>query len=646
MATTFHTKKPSISSTRDHQHGVQNTNENWNVDNWSNEVFKFEQDSLIKNKLGLIVNKRYQIVQRIDSGAFGSTYIGEDLQTGQRVAVKFDTGKTSEQKKSKKEENHLKYEFEVYKSALYNDGIEAVEGFPQVYWFGNQYGHSILVMELLGASVASLFTFCDRKFGWQTILSLAQQMICRIRHIHHRGFIHRDLKPENFLMGLSDRETTCYLIDFGLARRYRFRHPEDRTLKHIPFRRGRSFIGTAKYASVNSHRSVELSRRDDLESVGYVLIELINGHLPWRNICRRNPNNKRQTCMRIRAAKEQANWREICPPMSDFMRYCRELDFAEEPDYEKLLGMLRQRLIEEQASSVLPRLMPPKCDACVRAQDVRAEKRTAKIDRIDEEVGPLNSTPEDVKDNEFERPDLSLSPPADPTIFLKLGIDAAKLVQQLDNLQLNGQSSTQPISRSPLFLPPPSVKMSQSTVDSFSQHSSLENLKSNLSANVDLSPAKRANSDAAEEDSESIASCHNCRQQQQNYFDREFNGDSRLSWMIWRESTPENRFDYANRFSWTLPVIPKPNHFPAPPHGNHMFSASTSAFSQYHPPPLFQQPFSHQQFRQPTLNMFESGMQGRFVDFAHPPPPNGSDFYSSAPNPIFWTQCDSFVPIT
>jgi len=53
-------------------------------------------------------------------------------------------------------------------------------------------------------------------------------------------------------------------------------------LTHIPFRRGRSFIGTAKYASLNSHKNIELSRRDDLESLAYVLIELVNGHLPWK----------------------------------------------------------------------------------------------------------------------------------------------------------------------------------------------------------------------------------------------------------------------------------------------------------------------------------------------------------------------------
>lgn len=66
----------------------------WKVDSWSNEVFKYEQDTLIKNKLGLIVHKRYEIIQRIDAGAFGSTYIAEDLESNrERVAVKFDTGR-------------------------------------------------------------------------------------------------------------------------------------------------------------------------------------------------------------------------------------------------------------------------------------------------------------------------------------------------------------------------------------------------------------------------------------------------------------------------------------------------------------------------------------------------------------------------
>lgn len=80
-------------------------------------------------------------------------------------------------------------------------------------------------------------------------------MVHRIRHLHRRGFIHRDIKPENFLIGLGEMETTCYLIDFGLARRYRFfiiiiyMFCENRDLKYIPYQKGKSLVDTAKYAS-------------------------------------------------------------------------------------------------------------------------------------------------------------------------------------------------------------------------------------------------------------------------------------------------------------------------------------------------------------------------------------------------------------
>ncbi|CAD5234821.1 unnamed protein product [Bursaphelenchus xylophilus] len=493
------------------EHPANVQEKNWNVDNWTNEVFKFERDTLIKNKLGLIVNKRYEIVQRIDAGAFGATYIGEDLHNNrQRVAVKFDTGRP-EYKKSKRDENHLKYEFEVYKSALYEDGYEAIEGYAQVYWFGYQYKHNILVMELLGASVASLFNFCDRKFGWQTILSLAQQMLQRIRHLHYRGFIHRDIKPENFLMGLDQKETTCYLIDFGLARRYRYRNSEDRTLKHIPFRRGRSFIGTAKYASINSHRNMELARRDDIESLGYVIIELINGNLPWKNICRRHQINKQQTYQRIRISKEQANWKEICPSMAEFMKYSKELNFSEEPDYDKILFMLRKGLSEQPCNEF--EILGPKCDNC-KAQEQKSAKDN--VDAVDALTSLIAAT------------------------SLNTGCPTVRGVY---NVPTSSQSNVEPCHQN--------------------VHSDV--IKTNLSAQTELrtsvSPASSMKT-REEEETESVSSCQNCRQHQRQYFDQESVGGLKLSWQIWRDSNPENRFEYDNRFGWTLPMAPQPGQLP------------------------------------------------------------------------------------
>ncbi|CAD5228992.1 unnamed protein product [Bursaphelenchus okinawaensis] len=484
---------------------------NWNVDNWNNEVFKYERDTLIKNKLGLIVNKRYEIVQRIDAGAFGSTYVGEDLMNNrQRVAVKFDTGRP-EFTRSKRDENHLKYEFEVYKSALYNEGSDTVEGYAKVHWFGYQYKHNILVMELLGASVASLFNFCNRKFGWQTILSLAQQMLHRIRHLHYRGFIHRDIKPENFLMGLNQKETTCYLIDFGLARRYRYRNNEDRKLKHIPFKRGRSFIGTAKYASINSHRNVELSRRDDLESLGYVIIEMMNGSLPWKNICRRNQVSKQLTFQRIRVSKEQTNWRDVCPPMADFIRYCREMSFTEEPDYDRVLFLLRKGISEQPHNEF--GLLGPKCDSC---SVVKCQRLTKSMFE-DSGLQDLNSLTTEMTLNDREDDDIEEEPS--------------------DN-HLNHNVPS-------------------------------DGLKPCLSAQTELRSVSPASSmrTREEEETESVASCQHCRERQQQFFDQESVGGLKLSWQIWRDSNAENKFEYDNRFGWTLPCI-RPNQYKnlVPPH--------------------------------------------------------------------------------
>lgn len=121
---------------------------------------------------------------------------------------------------------------------------------------------------------------------------------------------------------------------------YRFR--ENRDLKHIPYRKGRSFVGTAKYASLNSHKNIELSRRDDLESLGYLLIELINGNLPWKNISKRNTAYTRhQTSAKIRSMKEQSNWDDICPSMARFIKYCRELPFAEDVKLFLIISILK-----------------------------------------------------------------------------------------------------------------------------------------------------------------------------------------------------------------------------------------------------------------------------------------------------------------
>ena len=132
-------------------------------------------------------------------------------------------------------------------------------------------------MELMGPSLADLFQFCGNRFSLKTTIMLASQLLETFEYIHSRNFIHRDVKPDNFLIGMRDKSTTVHVVDMGLAKKYY--NPV--TKKHIPFKIHKSLTGTARYASIHAHLGEELSRRDDLEAIGYVMIYFFKGSLPW-----------------------------------------------------------------------------------------------------------------------------------------------------------------------------------------------------------------------------------------------------------------------------------------------------------------------------------------------------------------------------
>ncbi len=104
-------------------------------------------------------------------------------------------------------------------------------GFPSIKWFGGEGDYNVLVMELLGPSLEDLFNYCGKKFSLKTVLMLADQMISRVEYLHSRCYLHRDIKPENFMVGIGSRANICYLIDFGLAKKYQ----DPRTGRHSPY---------------------------------------------------------------------------------------------------------------------------------------------------------------------------------------------------------------------------------------------------------------------------------------------------------------------------------------------------------------------------------------------------------------------------
>lgn len=187
-----------------------------------------------------------------------------------------------------------------------------------------------MVMDLLGPSLEDLFNYAKRKFTVKTTLMIADQMIQRLEFLHNNHFIHRDMKPDNFLIGHGKKQNVINIIDFGLAKRYR----DPKTGEHIPYKDNKSLTGTARYASVNAHLGIEQSRRDDLESVGFILIYFLRGSLPWQGLQGKTKNDKYDRIKDKKVATTiESLTRGLPEEFNLYLQYCRNLKFEERPDY-------------------------------------------------------------------------------------------------------------------------------------------------------------------------------------------------------------------------------------------------------------------------------------------------------------------------
>jgi serine/threonine protein kinase len=158
---------------------------------------------------------------------------------------------------------------------------------------------------------------------------VAIQIIDRIQFIHSKNIVHQDIKPENFLVG-NPNSSIIYIIDFGLSKKYR----SSRTGKHISFSKTKKFNGTLKFSSINCMKGIEMTRRDDLESTGYMLIYLIRGNLPWSQF---ENNNLGESFEKTYQMKSTITNQELCKYLPKefcyYMDYVKSLKFEENPNY-------------------------------------------------------------------------------------------------------------------------------------------------------------------------------------------------------------------------------------------------------------------------------------------------------------------------
>jgi len=258
------------------------------------------------------INNKYKLLSSLGSGAFGSIYKGENIRTKEHVAIKIEPLESNIKL--------LKNESTIYNYLKkYN-----FQGIPQLKWFGLDNKNYYMVISLLGNSISS-YVEKKGKLNLEMTHSIGLRMISIIKFIHDKGLIHRDIKPDNFLFGLNGDGTIntekIYLIDFGFCKSYRTSNGE-----HIENKPLTKIIGTPNYISINVHNLLQPSRRDDLESIIYILIYMLYGLLEWDR--EKDEKNIIEMKKNILLQKNIPNF------IIDYLLYVRSLKYDEEPIYD------------------------------------------------------------------------------------------------------------------------------------------------------------------------------------------------------------------------------------------------------------------------------------------------------------------------
>jgi tau tubulin kinase len=204
----------------------------------------------------------------LSDNLLGVIYQATDKHRTCDVAIKME--------KPDKAKRILTSEYEFLKK------LQGKKGIVPVYEFVNQSScgkQNFFVMELKGTNLANFRKSQGRNFTPSVAIPILQQMLNAIENVHNSGIIHRDIKPSNFVMGRTgDDKNQVYLVDFGLAKD----HLDLATMLPLNPRGNTDFRGTIPYASINAHMKQELSRRDDMWSFFFVILEFLDQPLAWK----------------------------------------------------------------------------------------------------------------------------------------------------------------------------------------------------------------------------------------------------------------------------------------------------------------------------------------------------------------------------
>lgn len=261
-----------------------------------------------------IINKKYKIIEHIGSGSFGSIYKGQHIRSKEYVAIKVEPIDSPLKL--------LKNESIIYQY------LKDCMGISTIKWFGKDDVNYYMVIELLGDSLQTL-KHKFHTFSLSLVLKIGIKLLSLIKTIHEKGLVHRDLKPENCLFGVN-KLNDLYIIDFGFCKS--FLHNG----QHISIHKTHNIIGSYNYASIMSHKHFALSRRDDLESIGYILLYLYIGELPW--------HNDMDEAIIIQKKTDIIHCKTYPSILRELITYSRSLEFEEKPNYYLLFDNFKREL--------------------------------------------------------------------------------------------------------------------------------------------------------------------------------------------------------------------------------------------------------------------------------------------------------------
>jgi len=286
----------------------------------------------LKKGYEIRVCTKYRLTHRLGSGAFGIVYLAEDVtQNNKRVAVKMESLKAKHP--------------QLLSEARLMQNLQGKERFPTFLWYGEEGDYNVLIMDLLGPSLEDLFLYCDKKFTLKTCLMLFDQGLQCLEKLHDNDVLHRDIKPENFCIGIEDNSEILHILDFGLSKYYR----DPVTKTHIEYQEGRGMIGTPRYCSINAQKGNQLSRRDDLESLGYVIIYMLTGTLPWKGTQARTKKEKNLKILKIKeeSLTNGVLFEGLPREFQNYFDYVFRLKFDETPNYNKLRRILKELFLDK-----------------------------------------------------------------------------------------------------------------------------------------------------------------------------------------------------------------------------------------------------------------------------------------------------------